>query len=397
MQSAENNKKALIRSATIYSTIVIVIALYGWLFLGDKYAILFDQHASVSAAYQQYQSMQSDGISAQDLQKLFSQSKGQKGSQALFKDMQKVGEAIKKPTTYSQDYLSWLLSENGKKSQMDEENNKNKQIIGNIIPTYAAESDDTNADLTNNLITFKSLVQYVEEDLLKKHSVQSYSSLGIGSISFGDGTSTGDKVTKKDTTDIGSFKISLDIEGTNNNLKSLLNDIQNSGKISIQNGKLVATKNETGELTKYSALSNLLLSVNNAKFDSALNDENAKNKLSLDLSFYVKGIGKDDLLELRGKLTNRFDAIKQQADTYSNCQKFKKACADGQGNLAVLKIQGVARDAAALKTDFDQMKGTITDVSGELDKAFRLNASLRSMEKTLQDNIAVINKFADTT
>jgi hypothetical protein len=95
---------------------------------------------------------------------------------AFYKDKDKLTDAIKKPAGVTLSYDEWLLSEAGKKTQLDEEIAHNGEIIGNILPVFS-QVDVTSEDFSdiNSLVSFKTFIDYVEINLLRAHQLESYS------------------------------------------------------------------------------------------------------------------------------------------------------------------------------------------------------------------------------
>ena len=164
--------------------------------------------------YSLIQDTADNGVSVDRLKTILERNlKDKKQISSIFSDQEKLADAIKKPSSITTRYDEWLLSEAGKESQLDAEVARNADIIGNIIPTFASQNI-VNANLkeVDNIINFKSFVEYVEINLLKKYQLESYSPVGLSSITF-------DKESSKTASNIGSFKITLDVKGTNASIK----------------------------------------------------------------------------------------------------------------------------------------------------------------------------------
>jgi hypothetical protein len=264
------NKKQ-VQSALVYTLIAIMAFCYGYFYLFDQYVALFSQGNDIQNIVSQIDKTKQSGIGSDKLKEVLVRSvKDPKQVDAFFSDKDKLEGAIKKPASVTVSYDDWLLSEAGKASQLDSEVKRNADIIGNILPTFT-EQNIANADVkeVDNLINFKSFIEYIEFNLLKRYQLESYSSVGLSNVTF-------DKEGKK-SSDIGSFKVMLDVKGTNANIKSFLNAVQASGKLSIQDGKLVSPV-QVREDGRYSGLSNLLMKVDDARFDMTLDNDSVTNK-----------------------------------------------------------------------------------------------------------------------
>jgi hypothetical protein len=56
----------------------------------------------------------------------------------------------------------------------------NNRIIGGIIPTYSEINEDKMDAFTQSQISLGDLSEFVERVLLKKNSLESFSSVGFG-------------------------------------------------------------------------------------------------------------------------------------------------------------------------------------------------------------------------
>lgn len=212
---------------------IIVAILPKYTALGEIVTKINDTTTNVS-------SLKKDGVNAAKFTELLTQlGRKKEVPDVVFVDSDKLDKVLTKPTTYSKDYLSWLVDENNKVSIIDKEIQANDAILGNIIPVFTNSSSmNTDVDVANQ-ITLASFISYVEKDILSKYSLVSYAPLGISNIEFPD---------KKDTSvNIGSFKITLDFKGKNSNIISLVDTLQKSGKLTIRGGKLIPenTQNTT--------------------------------------------------------------------------------------------------------------------------------------------------------
>lgn len=95
----------------------------------------------------------------------------------------------------------------------------------------------------------------------------------------------------------------------------------------------------------------------------------------------------------------KYQTLQKNINTYSDCKNLSPVvCSDTEGSRSVGAIKSLSRDIAALKTQLDDVKSASanSDIGTQLDKALTFNASLRVIEKNLQDNIAVINNLTKT-
>ena len=237
------------------------------------------------------------------------------------------------------DYKEWVNSELTKKDEFTAEIEKNDAIIAGIIPTYSELSID-NSIFERNRITLSDLVSFVENGLLKKNNLTSYSNVGFSNLTFQKAQSS--------VISIGTYKMNLELSGTNENLSNFINVIQNSGRLTIEKGKLVAPKNIAEE-----PFSNLLISIDQLSFTQPIESPTKDNKMTANLVFYVRAKSYSDLLKIRSSLADStkilYDDVKKTAELCMNMS------ADYCKNDATLKSIQAVRDIAPEAKAFDTL------------------------------------------
>lgn len=200
---------------------------------------------------------------------------------------------ILKKTNPELSYEDWMNSELEKMSEMTAERERNDKIISGIIPTYSelnfedslSELNIENTQFDKNRIVLTDIVSFVENDILKKYNLKSYSSIGFNGLSF--------EKQSLAAINIGSYKIPLELTGTNKDLADLIDRIQDSGQLAVEDGKLKAPKNPEAR-----DFSNLLVTIDQIAFSESLEDPEKENKLSIGLVFYVRAKSYSDLLKI---------------------------------------------------------------------------------------------------
>lgn len=210
-------------ASIVYITVIILPKYIDIGVLTDK----------VNATAQNISSLEKDGVNKDSFVELLTRLERKKEvSDVIFSDSAKLNNVLKKPANVTKDYLTWLIEENSKINTLDKEIQENDKILGNIIPIFVNSSSASAEKDVDNQITLGSFISYVEKNILGKYSLSSYAPLGISNITFPD---------KKDTpVNIGSFKITLDFKGKNSDILSFIKEIQQSGKLTIRNGKLIS-------------------------------------------------------------------------------------------------------------------------------------------------------------
>lgn len=90
-----------------------------------------------------------------------------------------VAEALKKPADETEDYLDWVKKELSKKTAISLEIDRNNRIIAGSIPTFSDISKDAGEEFIKSQITLSDLNAYIEQSLLKKHNIESFSPIGF--------------------------------------------------------------------------------------------------------------------------------------------------------------------------------------------------------------------------
>ncbi len=393
MQYDDNKEKnRLIGSASIYTLVIIILALYGFYYIYPEYTTILENSASVNAQSLKYIAIEQNGLDLPELKKVLEQNSAKKAETKLyFSSEDRLNAVIQKPKNEKKNYSDWLNSELWKKTQYEEEIQKNNAIIENVIPLFASQKisdfrNDTDQPVTG-LITLRSFVRFVETNLLGKYSLQSYSPLGISDIVFDD--------KEKNSDNIGSFVVNLDVSWQNSNIKALINTIQSSGKIIInKEGKLESVTDTANVNRLYSPLSNLLITIDDVKFSFDLSDDTKDNKWTIALRFYVRGIGKTELVTINENLLSRYNKLAQILKDSLDCSKLKpQVCADPLGARAVSTLKALQRDIGGIKTQADELRKSSSTIELDLNKAFQFQASLNAIEKKQKDNSDIIKKL----
>jgi len=173
--------KKQIKAAITYTFVFFGVIFLGYLYLVDGYMNLFSQGEEAQKIHDQLIDTQKNGVDVERLSKILDRTMKDKRQIApLLADKDKAAEAIKKPATVTARYDEWLFAEAGKESQLDAEVKRNSDIIGNIIPMFA-QQNIVNANLkeVDNVLDYKTFIEYIELNLLKRFQLESYSSISL--------------------------------------------------------------------------------------------------------------------------------------------------------------------------------------------------------------------------
>ncbi|MCK9272866.1 hypothetical protein M0P65_04945 [Candidatus Gracilibacteria bacterium] len=384
----KKEKQKIIRGIILNSIGLFICLIIVLLYIVPNYTAISDNYKTGNDLFSSINRIKSNGLNIDEVQAGFNQAKI-KGVENLFKDKEKVDELIKKPDNYSKDYISWINEELLKSDTITKEIKKGNQIIGNIIPTFNDFGDKIKVTKDNgkilNKINMDSFISYIENGVLKKYSLTSYTSIGIDNIDY--------SINKDLGLNIGTFKINLDFEGTISSIKTMIRDFQNSGKIRIENGKLVGITKNTDE--EFSSLNNLLITIDSLQL-SDFSNNNLPVKGNIALQFYIKGAGLQDYILIKDALIKEtndlLSLIKEGAKT---CDKGNNTiCKNNDGNEAVYNIKSLLSQINSIKEKTTELQKNmkIDNIDKEFSNLFQIYSSLKRIRGIYDKNMAIINK-----
>lgn len=349
----KRKKDRLIKGIVLNAVVVIGCLVYAFSFLWPKYTELdavIDKANTITA---NVASLQNNGVNSDSFRDLLTRlGRIQEIPETTFSDAQKLNRVLTKPALVKKDYLSWLVDENGKLSLLDKEIQNNDRILGNIIPVFSDAGLSTSESDVDNRITLGSFISYIENNILGKYTLTSYTALGISNITFPD---------KKDTPiNIGSLKIALDFKGKNSDILALVNDIQQSGKLTIRNGKLVSDTIDAGTTKEkgLSDLSNLLINIDSFSLDDMPSNPSAQNSGTITFVFYVEGLNYQKILTIRSLLLAKYTGLQKSIQEKGMlCAKSGNAlCDESVTNNAITAIKVLMKNLTALGPKIDALK-----------------------------------------
>ena len=331
-----------------------------------------------------------DGVDVAKYEELIAKYAGIKKTWKLDPEIQKlIAGALKKPEEESKDYLSWVNDELSKGTALTLEDEKNKRIIAGAIPTFLDITGGTPDDFTKSQITLSDLNAYIEQSLLKKHNVESFSPIGFGNINFDAKTNT--------ALNVGTYKLRIDMRGANKNILNLIDTIQKTGEISIKDGKLVEISppdaTASGSQSATPKFNNLLTTIDSVTFSGPLDDLERENTVNMTLVLYVRARNLGDLVALRTQLADQLQKLVTSIDKVSDtCGDLSRVeCKNEAVIRAIQGVRGFRNDAAdLLKKVQEKLKATPTgDITGEFSELVGLFSSAANLQ-TQTDTAATV-------
>jgi hypothetical protein len=192
----------------------------------------------------------------------------------------------------------------------------------------------------------------------------------------------------------------LDFESSNSQIIELLDFIQNSGKISVENGKLVApnSRDKRKKDPSLSDLNNLLITIDKFSIEKPLSDPDAKNHARMSLVFYVKGRTYSSFVEIRSAIAEKIRAVKDEmtkaADSCKN--PTNPGCSSDAMVASIGAVRSILPEIVALDAKAQEMvkNSNVSDLSSAFDQIFSMNTSARMIEASFQKQKSIIEKAA---
>lgn len=383
MQNLEKrHQNALARSILLNLIGVAIIACVAAFYIAPAYTEISTKTTAINAVYSDLQTKKKSGITADEYYTLASQHAKISFSAEDKKNKGDITNALKK-TDEKLSYPEWVKQELTKKSEFDAEVETNDRIIAGIIPTYSELSID-NSIFERNRITLTDITGFVENDLLKKHNLTSYSTVGFSNLAF--------EKSPASVINIGTYKIALDVSGTNKDLMNMITMVQNSGKLTIQDGKLVAPKNLESQ-----AFSNLLITIDQLSFTQSLEKAEKENKMAITLVFYARAKSYTDLLKIRVSLADTVKTLATEVKKYSElCTQLTDPSCKNEATLkSIQAIRAIVDDVKTLDKNLqDSLKAaTVQDVAGEFSKLVNTTANISALNSTFSRNKTIIDSL----
>lgn len=397
----KKEQQKIINSIIFNSVLILILLLFFWLYLLPQYWDFSDQKTSANELYTAYNKLKIDWININDIQSTFARNGSSKAIMATIKDKDKLKNILKKDSA-SMEYLVWINKELSKESAFTKEIKNNETILWNILPVFYQYWDSYNNESSQieYQVTLENFTSFIETDILKKHNIISFSSIGIDNITF-DNTKTVNKV-KSDIsnwTEIWSFILTLDFQAKNKDISSLLEYIQDSWKLDIQNGKLINKVKQSTSSSKYSDLDNLLMSIDNINLSKPLSNPDTDNKWVIRIKFYVRWMWYDQLNTIKTKAINKITKLTIDMVQKSKlCDKWiSPLCKELVWSEAVANVRSLLKDIAWIQTRIDTKTKTALNVNmninSELSDWLSILTWLETIESSYSKSATYINNF----
>lgn len=376
----KKRKERLTRSMVLNGFVIVIMAAISASYAMPQYEEISAKVDEANGLIAKIDDLRNNGMSPDEFSVALSRFGGKAGKSPIFSDKEKVAIAMQKDSKYSGSYYEWLNQEVGKDSidRYDRVIAQKRAIIGNIIPTFTESLPGNDLGFDTDRITLASFVKHIEENVFKQFKVSTFGQLGIDRVVFDNSKNT--------IVNIGTFKVEFPIEGQNKQILELVDYIQNSGKVTVENGKLVSTTpiSKNKKDPTLSDLNNLLITIDSLDSEKSFADPEAKNTVKLSLSFYVKGRTYASLIEIRTAVADKIKKLKADVEALAKKCSGKKggACDTDAGATAIGVVKNLVPEISTLDARAQESvkNAAVTDLSSEFDRVFSLYASVRTIE-----------------
>lgn len=363
MNNSTGIREQLTFKAWLQWFLILASVVFTFLYTLPKIEEINAQTEQTNAVIKKYESIESNGIPANELEKTISAVwNNNELLELVKKSPTETANVIKK--TGSDPYLTWLSnslnnSETDRKTLSDM-----KAKINSIIPTLSPIS----GNISEENITLREYISYIENTILKNFGITSLSPLGIDWVKY-------EEKDGKVVNPIGSFVVDLNFKTSNANLSKLLDFIKETGKPDILS--------DTGTLvTIPKVMSNPLITVDSLSLAQIIDPRfpNQENSGRIALKFYVRGSSAADSSFLLESFTKKKVELEQSIE-----KRIKECSANASTCMESENLQNFAKKEADFAKVFtatiDQKKWNPVETVYFLSQQFH---TLESLKKELE-------------
>lgn len=401
-------EKIKIKNQLIFNWVLIFILSLVTYYLFNQYSDLSVKMDEANKLFSYYNQIKNNWIDINDLARVSAKFWQNKEIVSALNDKERLKWIITK-SDKSADYPTWLNIELSKESKNQEEKLKNENIIWNILPIFYQYWDWTLDNKWKNVdyqITLDNFTSFVENKLLKAHNISSYSTIWMDNIVFDNQWW---KNNMNSSSVIWSFFLNLDFQWSNKDIASMIEFIQNSWKLDIQNWKLI-NKNQKNSTNNLSMLDNLLMTIDNLSIKSPILESSEydstgkliKNTWSIKIRFYVRWLWFEQLTNIKSRSIKKItDLQKTISNKATICEKWNNPlCKDWVWSEAVATLRSYLKDIIAIKSKVDSKTKIVPwkdmNINQELSDWLSIASSIDSIEASCLKAINYIDNFKKT-
>lgn len=237
MGTTQTIREQLTYKAILQITFILIAVLLTVFYTQPKLAEVNDKVAQANITLENYKKLNENGIEFNILKNKIKSIGGYESLIALIDE--NIEEVNNQPKDISEDkkipevkniikkegndpYLTWLTSVSNSTTEEKDKIKTEKEKINTILPTLSPITDNNSEES----ITLRNYIAYVEQNILKKYNILSFSPLGITGINYNENQ-------KDSKNPIGSFQLELNFNTSSDNVVKLIEHIKTSGKPDI--------------------------------------------------------------------------------------------------------------------------------------------------------------------
>ncbi len=249
--------------------------------------------------------------------------------------------AVKEVSSRGGDFLKELAAAN---KALDEKSSSvayEKDVLGSIVPTFSsAFANDSLENGISNRVDLRRLVQYMEDQVMRKYNFDTPFPVGIDGLTF-------EKV-EGEQYKAGSFTLNLPLSGDPRNIASFLSVLDSAGKIPMtSDGKIDVSKISARKAAPaFSPMDNMLMTVEQVNLDGYMQPSaDGKASGNVTVRFYVRTLDYDETRLLENAVAEKISGKKGEdgSGLKAEIEKAAKSAADAEKKLC----DGAARQTAS--------------------------------------------------
>lgn len=297
--STKNQREQLMHTAVGQIAIIVLVLAGTWLYTLPLYSKLSASIVSTNEAIELFTETSKNGIPYKELNTLLGKNKWQEELLWIIQSAPKeTQEAIKK--IGGEPYLTWLVDAIGKSNDDKEKLSLKKARLNSILPTLNPISNN----ITEETVSMKKYITFVEENILKQFQIRSTASLSIQNIKYGKKWGIMPEV-------VGSFDNEVAFKATNENIIKMINYINLLGHPEILTETWVISGGTPA------IMSNPLAMIDSFSLENILDPTkpNEENSGRMTLRFYIRGSNTTDIAFLWSTIVSRKAVLSKKIET----------------------------------------------------------------------------------
>lgn len=257
-----------------------------------------------------------------------------------------------------------------------EDISRQREVLGNIIPTLtSASSDEALEKSIPDKIDLKRLVQYMEDRFFRKLNIPDIGSIGLDGIKYDP--------LGRERYKIGTFSMSVPFKNAGS-FQSLMDLFATTGIIplkpegGIDTSKAPSLSRLRGTLPGYSAISNPLITVDQLSIGGYFDSDKDKISGNVTVKLYLRTLSSDEMQVLGNKLYDLIRGVKDDITQPGLIQSLAKSVTDFDAAIKTL-CDGAQRTQATCLLNNTQFVADLNSLRDLSKSATGLEAAVTSI------------------